>query len=108
MEEEGRTLAPPAAPAKRDQGPSAAPEAAGHDNDGSDGVRTEEEGRTLVLSAASAKRDQGPSAASEAAGHDNDGITRVTTSVRRRRRRSRGQQIVFEAVRGAATTRREP
>ena len=63
MEEEGRTLAPPAAPAKRDQGPSAAPEAAGHDNDGNDGVRTEEEGRTLVPPAASAKRDQGPTAA---------------------------------------------
>ena len=65
MEEEGRTLAPPAAPAKRDQGPSAAPEAAGHDNDGSDGVRMEEEGRTPALPAASAKRDQGPSAAPE-------------------------------------------
>ena len=72
-EEEGRTLAPPAAPAKRDQGPSAAPEAAGHDNDGSDGARTEEEGRTPAPPAASAKHDQGPSAASEAAGHDNDG-----------------------------------
>ena len=62
-----------AASAKRDQGPTAASERAGHHNDGSDGVRMEEEGQTLVLSAASAKRDQGPTAASERAGHNSEG-----------------------------------
>jgi len=71
MEEEGQVHVLSAASAKRDQGPTAAPEAAGHNSDGGDGFEQEEQ--SPEPSAASAKFDLGPTAASEAAGHDSDG-----------------------------------